>query len=253
MKHTLFHLYGPLAIHSYGLMIAIGLLLFLVLIHKDRRFYALDLENRFSGILAIGIIAALLGGRLLFYFTHPEYFRQMSDFFAFYYGGFSILGAVLGVLITLPLYLRHLNIPIIPFLDLIALYAPFLQSISRIGCFLAGCCYGLPTSLPWGIIYTDTESVAPLYVCLHPTQLYSAIGLMIIFALMYFGLQHIYKKTGQLICWYLLLIGAERFIVEFWRGDRASSALFSLNQLVAAAMMGIALIGLAVIQHKSKK
>ena len=219
---------------------------------KDQRFKQLALENRFSGILIVGILAALLGGRTLFFMTFPESYTQPQDFFAFYEGGFSILGAVVGVLITLPAYLRYLAIPVVPFLDLIALYTPLLQSISRIGCFMAGCCYGLPTSKPWGIIYTDTQSVAPLYVCMHPTQLYSAMGLLIIFALMYFVIQHAFKKTGQLICWYLLLIGAERFLVEFWRADRATNALFSLNQLVATGMIGTALIGLAITHYQKK-
>lgn len=242
MKHTLLHLFGPFAIHSYGLMIALGLLLFIYLVQKDRRFAALKLENRFSGILLWGIIAALLGGRILFFITNPDLLTGPLDLISFHEGGFSILGSILGVLFTLPLYLRSQKIPIIPFLDLITLYTPLLQSISRIGCFFAGCCYGLPANVAWAVSYTDPESVAPLYTCLHPTQIYSAISLMIIFALLYFIIQKIFTKPGQIACFYFLGIGIERFTVEFWRGDSSPFINeLSINQFVALGIIAGAL------------
>ncbi len=246
MWHTVLNIYGPLSIHGYGLMIALGLLVFLYLLQRDPRFIQLKLEDRLSGLLIIGILAALFGGRILFFITNPEFYGQFIDLFTFFKGGFSILGSVLAVFITLSAYLYYLKIPIVPFFDLIALYTPLLQSIARIGCFFAGCCYGLPTSAPWAIIYTDQESIAPLYVCLHPTQLYSAIGLLLIFVLLYFVLQYRFTKPGQLGCLYLLLIGLERFIVEYWRGDEVTDALFSLNQYVAAALIIGALVGLGI-------
>ncbi len=256
MWHTLLHIYGPVSIHSYGLMIAIGLIIFLYLIHRDPRFQALGLASRFNQILLIGIVAALIGGRLLFFISHPEFLTNPLDLITFWQGGFSILGTILAVLFTVPWYLKLVKIPIIPLLDLVAIYAPLLQSISRIGCLLAGCCYGIPTSRPWAIAYTDTGSIAPLYVCLHPTQLYSAISLLLIFSGMYFVLRHRFKKPGQLTCFYILFIGLERFIIDFWRGDRATSLLFSLNQYVAVGMVIGALIGftyITIYHHRHHK
>ncbi len=245
--HTLFHIYGPIAIHSYGLMIAIGLLIFMHLTRQDPRFKTLNLESHFSILVMIGIIAAIFGGRLLYFFTYPEMYRNPMSFFAFYEGGFSILGAVIGVLLTLPAYLSYARIPMLPLLDLISIYSPLLQSISRIGCFLAGCCYGVPTGKPWGITYTDTGSVAPLYVCLHPTQIYSAALLLLIFTFQYFIGRHYFKKSGQLICSYLMLIALERFTVDFWRGDRIIDALYiSVNQYVALGIFGLAFVGFLI-------
>ncbi len=242
--HTLLHIYGPIAIHSYGLMIAIGLLLFMFLLRKDPRYKAMHLEPHFSVIVMIGIIAAIIGGRLLFFFTHPEQLKTLFSFFAFYEGGFSILGSVIGVLVTLPAYLAYVKIPVIPFLDLVSIYGPLLQSVSRIGCFLAGCCFGVPTTAPWGVIYTDPHSIAPLYVCVHPTQLYSSILLMLIFAFQYFVGRKLFQKKGMLVCSYLFLIAFERFILDFWRGDRILDALhLSVNQYVALGIMGAASIG----------
>src|SRR3990167_7545010 len=115
MKHTLLHLFGPFSIHSYGLMIAIGLLVFIYLVQHDPRFKALKLEERFSSILMLGIFMALIGGRALFFMTNPTLISSPLDFFAFYEGGFSILGSILAVFFTLPAYLRYLKVPIIPF------------------------------------------------------------------------------------------------------------------------------------------
>jgi phosphatidylglycerol:prolipoprotein diacylglycerol transferase len=271
MWHTLFTIYGPISIHSYGLMIAIGLLVFLYFIKRNPRFHALKLEGSFMGILLTGIMAGLLGGRFLFLVTAPETSQTPFDLIAFWQGGFRILGAVIAIILILPLYLSWLRVPIVPLLDLLAIYAPMLQSISRIGCFLAGCCHGIPTTHHWGIIYTDAQSAAPLYVCLHPTQLYSAIALMIIFAAMYFFFQHRFHKPGQLISTYIALVSLERFLIDFWRGDRESSPLFlsphmvrggplflsplhalrggplfSLDQQIAIALFIAAIIGLII-------
>lgn len=250
MWHTLLHIYGPIAIHGYGFMIAIGLLIFLHLMQKDRRFHALKLAPHITSIVLVGVIAGILGGRILFFIIHPEFYDNFFSFLTFFNGGLSILGAIIALLVTLPLYLAHLGIAIIPFLDLVALYAPLLQSISRLGCFLAGCCYGIPTTMRWGITYTAADSSAPLHACLHPTQLYSSMGLFIIFALLYFVLQYRFQKNGQLLCLYLLLVGFERFFVEFWRGDRVSDSLFSLNHYIAASMIIGACIGLFMIHIK---
>ena len=238
--NTLFHIYGPFAVHSYGLAIAIGLIAFTFLVKKDPRFARLHLANKFTEILLVGIIVAMIGGRLLFLASNPDYFTTPLDLITFWQPGFSILGCIIALLLILPWYLMMIEVPIINFLDLIAIYAPLLQSISRTGCFFAGCCFGMPTTRPWGVIYTDTGSVAPLYVCLHPTQLYSAVILLFTFALMYFILQRILTKPGQLLTTYLMLISAGRFIVDFWRGDRNELSMlpqfFSLNQYIAAAI-----------------
>lgn len=246
MWHTLLNIYGPISIHSYGLMIAIGLLVFLYLIARNPRFHTLKLEDRFMGILLVGIVTGIVGGRLLFIATSPEAYQSPLDVIAFWQGGFRVLGAVIAIMIVLPLYLSLIKVPIIPLLDLLAIYAPVLQSISRIGCFLSGCCYGIPTTHPWGIIYTDTQSAAPLYLCLHPTQLYSAIGHMLIFAAMYFFFQHRFSKPGALISIFLILISLERFLIDFWRADRAVGPLLSVDQRIAVGLLILGIIGLVL-------
>jgi len=241
MKYRLLHLWGPFAIHSYGVCIALGLALFTLLVTRDQRFNLLNLRDHFFAILTIGIGGTLLGGRILYALSEQPYLLSPVELFTFWQGGFSILGGVIGVLISVPAYLMYYKIPVLPFFDLIAIYAGLLQSIARVGCFFAGCCFGKPFLGTWAVQYTDHLCAAPLYQWLHPAQLYSALTLFIIFLLMKYFFQTILKKPGQLATTYLILISLERFIIDFWRDDRIlSTPYFSYNQWVALGLLILA-------------
>ena len=243
---------GPITVRSFGLMIVIGILVFMRFVRAHPSFKKLKLEGRFIDIMLIGITAALAGGRLLHAFTEPELFESPWRLIAFWEGGLALLGGVLGVLIAIPWYLRKQKIPVIPFLDLIALYTPLLQGISRIGCFLAGCCWGCPTNMPWAITYTGTNTEAPINVAIHPTQLYSSLWLLASFLLMYCFLQYRLRKPGQITCVYLMLMSIERFCVDFFRDDRlynVAGDMLSVHQYIAAYIFIIAVI---IFMHISR-
>lgn len=255
MRRELLHIYGPFSIYSYGLFIALGLLVFLWLIRRHPQFTKLNLQEYFNPILIISIITGVFGGRLLYTLTEPGGVTSISEFFAYWQGGFSILGCIIAICIMLPVLLRYLQIPVLPFLDLVSIYAPLLQSISRIGCFCAGCCYGVATNVPWAVLYTDIQSSAPLHVYIHPTQLYNSLALLGIFTLQYFVLQRVFTKPGQLLCSYLFFVSLERFLVDFWRDDRtffASPMLadFSVNQWVALGIIFAACCAFLFISRK---
>lgn len=237
MKRELLAIYGPLSINSYGVAIALGILIFLWLIKKNPQAIKLKLNEHILDLMLISIVTGVLGGRLLYMITEPEADISLFNFFSFWDGGFSLLGAVTAIVPVLAYCLHRIQIPILPCLDVVAIYAPLIQSISRIGCFFAGCCYGCTTTYPWGFTYTDPQSMAPLHQALHPAQLYSAISLLGIFALLYFVLQKVFTKPGQLLAAYLFLISIERFSVDFWRADRvifnAHTYPLSLHQNIA--------------------
>jgi len=242
MKRELLHIYGPFSINSYGIAIAIGIFVFVWLIRKDPKAIALSVPDKIMDIVMIGIGAGIIGGRLLYIISEPDISFCFSELFAWGSGGgFSILGAIIGIGISFAYFLNKIRVPVLPFLDIIALYVPLVQSVSRIGCFFAGCCYGAPTSLGWGYIYTDPDSMAPLYIALHPAQLYSALSLFFIFLFLYFVVRKISVKQGQLFGAYLLCISIERFFIDFWRSDRIFHSnnhfLFldyiSIHQLIA--------------------
>jgi phosphatidylglycerol:prolipoprotein diacylglycerol transferase len=239
----LIHIYGPFGIQSYGLFIALAIVITIAAIRRDKRFAQLHLEPVYLNITVVSIIAACVGGRLLDVLSDSVSYTHWYDALALWNGGFSVLGAILGIITIAPLYLRKINIPILPTCDLVAIYAPLLQAIARLGCFTAGCCYGTPTHSFLSVIYTNTESFAPYGIVIHPTQLYSSVFLLSIFLFIYFVGQKLFKKPGQLFSLYLALVSAERFVVDFWRADRIMINNFlSFHQLTALAIIACSMI-----------
>lgn len=248
------HIYGSFGIHSYGFFIALAIITTVWLLRKNPRFIDLKLENHLLNIMFISIIAGFIGGRLIEIITDLKNYPEWYDWFAFWQGGFSILGSIIGIATITPLYLYSINIPILPTFDLVAIYAPLLQSIARLGCLVAGCCYGIATKSKFGIIYTHPEVLAPHNITLHATQLYSSITLFIIFLFLYFIGQHTIKKQGQLFITYLILVSLERFIIDFWRADRSMIAnLISIHQLIALGIIIIACIAQYLINTFTQK
>ena len=244
MGPIILQLWGPLAIQWYGFCIALGALAFLFFIKRDSRFTALGLQNRFDTIFLWGAGAVLVGGRLLHIMRHYDDYSSWTEWFAFWEPGYAVLGSTLGVLLVVPTYLWFHKIAMLPFLDLIATYAPLLQSIARLGCFFAGCCFGCHGVVTWAVMYTDPASLAPTDIWLHPSQLYSSGLLFIVFLIMYFIARHTFKVPGQQTMLYLMLASTERFITDFWRGDREMIALcspcgisLSFHQLLALGII----------------
>ena len=129
--------------------------------------------------------------------------------------------------------------------------------VGRLGCFLAGCCYGKPTTLPWGITFTDPFAAAnvgtPLGVHLHPTQLYEAgaEGLILL------GLLLTEKKgkpyPGRTFWLYILLYAVSRFIIEYFRGDeRGTVGIFSTSQFISVVLapLSIAMLVFLAKRHR---
>lgn len=240
MRRELVHLFGPIGIQSYGTAIALGLVVFLLLAGKsDRRKKLLSASAFFESII-IASLCALIGGRLLFWFTSWQEYRNTWEFFFVWDGGFSVLGSITAVLLGMTWYLKRMAIPVLPYFDLVALYAPLLQSIARLGCLCAGCCHGIPTALAWGITYTDPEGFAPLHLPLHPTQMYSSLSLLAIFLILRFVIAPRVQRPGLLLWSYLVLEAVERFCIDFWRADRVFVSWIPLNisldQLVALSL-----------------
>lgn len=250
MKYILFHLWGPLSIHSYGVCIAAAVAAFTTLVQRDPRFDALGLKDVFHKILGVGIATALFFGKLLYLISESPYFSYI-DLIKFWEGGFSVLGSTLGVLFVVPWYILSLNIPLLPFFDLIALYAGLLQGIGRIGCFFAGCCFGSISRTLWAVRYHDPLCAAPLDVWIHPTQLYSAALLIGIFFLMTRWLQYQFIRPGQLTALYLMLASGERFMTDFWRDDRIiTNGYLSYHQWVALGIIASATLFYSIMSTK---
>jgi phosphatidylglycerol:prolipoprotein diacylglycerol transferase len=133
----------------------------------------------------------------------------------------------------------------LPLFDLVAVYAPLFQSIARLGCLMAGCCYGCPTTMSWAI------SIDGMYV--HPTQLYSSILLFGIFIILYTFKYQWARRPGLLITRYLMLASAERFIIEFWRSNPQIIGIWFLHYLSIQQWIALALFCTAGVFFKIRR
>jgi len=252
LNPELLHIYGPLSINAYGLCIALGIAISMYLVRRNKRYKQLHLESVFSDIITVSIIAGIIGGRAVEIISNYAAYHHWIDWFALWEGGFSALGAIIGVITITPWYIKKLHIPLLPTFDLVAIYAPLMQSIARIGCLLAGCCHGIPTTSPFAIIYTHPHTIAHSSLAVHPTQLYSSLLLLCIFLYMFFYAQHHYKKPGLLFCNYLILTSLERFLIDFLRADHADiyGIFLSFHQIIALLLLIGALIKTICIWKK---
>ncbi|MBI2353255.1 prolipoprotein diacylglyceryl transferase [Candidatus Dependentiae bacterium] len=258
MNPILFHIYGPLAIHMYGLCIALGGIISFYLFSHDRKIVPLISESVLVSIFQIILLAGFFGGRIGCILSQPEFFNDPFFLFKFWEPGLSVMGTIIGVAVVLGIYLFFKKISFLFLLDRISIYAPLAQSFGRLGCFFAGCCYGLPTESWFSVTYTHSNHLAPLHCSLHPAQLYSSIMLFFIFCGLYFILQYRIKTVGLLFSFYLFLVSLERFLLDFIRWDRIfikDSAFFSflsIHQWIALSTCFIAFLFVLVLSWKKR-
>jgi phosphatidylglycerol---prolipoprotein diacylglyceryl transferase len=205
-------------IRSYGLLIAIGIIAGVYLAEKEirRKGFPAGLMLEF---IPYGIASGIVFSRIVYVLTHIEYFignplRALN----LRTGGLSYFGALAGGIIASIIFLKIRKFKFLDFADCSAVGLPVSMFFGRIGCFLNGCCHGVPSSAPWAVNYTSPRSSAPLNIPLHPSQLYEAAGNLIIFII----LLHLRKKkypSGFLFFSFLLLYSIIRLFLEKYRAD----------------------------------
>jgi phosphatidylglycerol:prolipoprotein diacylglycerol transferase len=178
---------------------------------------------------------------------YDYYFHNPGDILGF--EGLTIYGAILGGLLGGWIYCRLRRLSFAPLADLAAPGIIVAQAIGRVGCILNGCCYGKPTSLPWGFIYPRVSGEP-----VHPTQLYELLGDLIIFALLFWVFRGRLRPSGSLLAVYLALYSALTFTVRFWRGDTEQFlGPLQEGQLIAILVFIVAGIWLATRTRWGRK
>ena len=240
-------------LYSFGLCIFIGYILYLFLLEKDQVIARFIAPQKLNMLVFSALITGVISSRIVCILSQTISSISYYDMIDIRQPGFSILGAVIGICIHAIIASKLYRFPLAIIADRAALYAPFGQAIGRIGCFLAGCCYGIPVLNGWGITYHDPQVLAPLGICLYPTQLYSAFILFCIGLILYRYQNQISKKPGRLLCTYLISIGIERFIIDFWRDDRVmqhAQDWFSFDQKIAMGVIATGCILLLYTYYK---
>lgn len=242
---------GDFTLHTYGLLVATG---FLAGIYTARSFalrFGMDGERVFN--LAVYLaLAAIVGAKLFLvlqdwrYYIHDPGSLLSVGFLesaGIFYGG------VIVALIVMTLYVHKQKLGWLNVGDAIVPGLALGHGIGRLGCFSAGCCWGKPTSLPWGVTFHNAFAHAtvgvPLGVPLHPTQLYEAGAEGIIFFVLWRLARH-RAYVGQLTVVYLLSYGVVRFLVDFLRAYEPEAMLFH-GLMTDAQLTSLGMIALAVV------
>ncbi|MCG3204734.1 MAG: Prolipoprotein diacylglyceryl transferase [Elusimicrobia bacterium] len=218
MFPILFHV-GPFTLHTYGLMVALGFLAALKITQRQFPRFSLPIDRLDSTVLFL-MFFGLLGARLM-YFAVDDFTQLKADplsFFRVWEGGLVFYGGVLVDLLVLLILARVYAVPFLSFTDVFAAPLFLGHALGRLGCFAAGCCYGRPTDLFWGVSFTHPATLAPRFVSLHPTQIYEFLGNGALFLAAY-GLGFRRPARGILTAFYAFSYGLFRFLMEFLRGD----------------------------------
>jgi len=252
MYPRLFEL-GPISIFTYGVLLAAAYLVGLQFAVVRARTKGLD-SNRVMDLGIVIILSALIGAKLLLVVVDFENFLK-SPISLIRAGGVFYGGLILSA-VTAMWFIRRYKLPLWVTCDAFAPGIVLGQAIGRIGCLMAGCCYGKAAELPWSITFTSPLAAAnvgtPLGISLHPTQLYeSAASLLILLVLLLVERRHA-SFPGRTFWTYLLLYPFARFFIEFYRGDPRGTVfdMLSTSQFVSLLLIPISVVMLIVL-HRS--
>jgi len=241
---------GPVTIHGYGLMIGIGVAVALLMGDYRAKKKGLD-GDLIYGLTITTVILGFLCARVLFILTEWRAFVQ--DPKSFITGsGFVVYGGIIGGLLVIYGYCKLKKMDFLSYLDLMIPSVAMAQGFGRIGCFLAGCCYGKETECFLGVTFTNS-AFAPNGVKLLPSQLFMATGDFILAAvLIWFAAKKPLK--GKVSALYLILYSIGRFFVEFTRNDdRGVVGSLSTSQFIGIFVFAIGLLMYFVILPKVVK
>jgi phosphatidylglycerol---prolipoprotein diacylglyceryl transferase len=244
--HPILFKFGAITVYTYGVLVATGFVVGLWYAYWQAPRAGLD-PRKVWNLGIYGILVALAVSKLWLIVSSWNYYaanpREIFSMTTIQSGG-VFYGGVLGGLLWVLLYTHFQKMPFLGVLDVSAAGVALGHAIGRVGCFTAGCCYGKPTSLPWGVTFTSPIAArisgTPLNVSLQPTQLYEAGAEFLNFLLLiWLGTRQ--RFSGQLIGAYFILYGFERGAIEFVRGDPGRTLMFhgtvSLMQFVSLGLI----------------
>lgn len=259
MHPVLFQI-GPVTLHAFGAMMALGFLAALAAMRSLSRggFTGLS-DDHLSRLLVWLMVGGVLGARLAYVAEHwaSEFAANPGSIVRIDQGGLMFYGGVLGAVAAILLFARVYRLHPLDVLDLCAAALPLGHAFGRIGCFLNGCCHGFRCqgpggvsfpagSLPWreqvadGLIGPEAPSSLPVV----PTQLIEALANLALFAVLY-AVARRHPRRGRVTALYLVLYAVVRFHTEMLRGDaRMQVGALSVGQAVSLLFLAAGVGGL---------
>jgi phosphatidylglycerol:prolipoprotein diacylglycerol transferase len=254
---------GSFPINTYGVLLAVS---FLCAIMVSVRLAARDglPREKIYDLSLWMLLAGLVGSKILMLFTEPEYRADPLQLLSldFLRSGGVWYGGLLGAVLVSYWLMRRYQLPWWKTADAFAPGIAIGNFFGRQGCFAAGCCWGKPTSLPWGVKFTEAGheiTGVPTDTYLHPTQLYESFAMLLVF-LFLLWLHKRKRFSGQVILAYALLYSIIRFAIEFVRDDPRGDVLglttltgLSTSQLISLVIGITALIVLIVRRRRAQQ
>ena len=250
---------GNFPINTYGVFLAIAFLCAILIAVRLARRDGLPAEKIYDLSLWM-LLAGLVGSKILMLFTEPDYRENPALFLSldFLRSGGVWYGGLLGAVLAGYFLMKRYKLPWWKTADACAPGIAIGNFFGRQGCFAAGCCWGKPTTLPWGVKFTEAGhqiTGVPIDAHLHPTQLYESFGMLLVF-LFLFWLHKRKRFDGQVILAYVLLYSAIRFSIEFVRDDPRGDVFgltsltgLSTSQLISL-VIGIWALILLIRRHR---
>lgn len=261
MYPELFHI-GSFPVNTYGVFLALAFLCAILIAVKLAARDGLPQQKIYDLSLWM-LLASLVGSKVLMFFTEPEYRDHPLQLLSldFLRSGGVFYGGLLGAILTGYFLIKRYKLPWWKTADACAPGIAIGNFFGRQGCFAAGCCWGKPTTLPWGVKFTELGheiTGVPIDVHLHPTQLYESFAMLIVFGFLLWLHKH-KRFSGQVILAYALLYSAIRFSIEFVRDDPRGDILgltsltgLSTSQLISLLVGIVALVLFIVRRHKAR-
>lgn len=253
---------GSFPINTYGVFLAIAFLSAILITVKLAERDGLPRERIYDLSLWM-LLASLIGSKILMLFTEPEYRDNPLQLLSldFLRSGGVFYGGLLGAIVAGYFLMRRYRLPWWKTADACAPGIAIGNFFGRQGCFAAGCCWGEPTSLPWGVKFTELGheiTGVPIDQHLHPTQLYESFAMLLVFFFLLWLHKH-KRFSGQVILVYALLYSIIRFAIEFVRDDPRGDILglttltgLSTSQMISLVIGVIALILLITRNRKAR-
>ncbi|MEP6570118.1 MAG: prolipoprotein diacylglyceryl transferase [Acidobacteriota bacterium] len=258
MYPEIFRIHG-FPINTYGVFLALAFLCAILITVKLAARDGLPREKIYDLCLWM-LLCSLIGSKILMLFTEPEYRDHPLQLLSldFLRSGGVFYGGLIGAILAGYFLMRHYKLPWWKTADACAPGIAIGNFFGRQGCFAAGCCWGKPTTLPWGVKFTELGheiTGVPLDVRLHPTQLYESFAMLLVFFFLLWLHKH-RRFEGQAILFYALLYSVIRFAIEFLRDDPRGD-LFGLTTLTGLStsqlisiIVGITALGLLILRWR---
>ena len=232
---------GSHEVRWYGVMVALAVLVGVAVPTLLARRESLGgiTQNQILSLTIWAVPGGIIGARLIHVFDEWSYFADHpGDIIGG--EGMGIFGAILGGTLAGVIYAKIKGIPIGHLCDICAFGLILAQAVGRIGCTLNGCCYGTPTDLPWGTVWTHVDSYGPALEAVHPTQLYELLFDLAVFAFLWFIRKRI-SPPGALYLIYISIYSAGRFLISFLRENEEGFLGLQQAQTVSLAVLIIAI------------